>query len=78
MPGRLHRPRPAGIHGCHATHVALPANEELAPGLKTYFATAGRPENLPFVQLMLTNGLQQPDGIETNLGTAIGNLRQNL
>jgi hypothetical protein len=28
--------------------------------------TAGRPENRPFVQLLLANGLQQPDGIETN------------
>ena len=55
----------------------LPADEEFAPGLKAYFATAGRPENRPFVQLLLANGLQQPDGIETNLGTAIGKLRQN-
>jgi enoyl-CoA hydratase/carnithine racemase len=55
----------------------LPADEELAPGLKAYFATAGRPENRPFVQLLLANGLQQPDGIETNLGIAIGKLRQD-
>src|SRR5690242_8551509 len=55
----------------------LPADEEFAPGLKAYFATAGRPENRPFVQLLLANGLQQPDGIETNLGTAIGKLRQD-
>ena len=55
----------------------LPADEEFAPGLKAYFATAGRPENRPFVQLLLANGLQQPDGIETNLGVAIGKLRQN-
>jgi enoyl-CoA hydratase/carnithine racemase len=55
----------------------LPADEEFAPGLKAYFATAGRPENRPFVQLLLANGLQQPDGIETNLGTAIGRLRQD-
>ncbi len=55
----------------------LPADEEFAPGLKAYFATAGRPENRPFVQLLLANGLQQPDGIETNLGIAIGKLRQD-
>ena len=55
----------------------LPADEEFAPGLKAYFATAGRPENRPFVQLLLANGLQQPDGIETNLGIAIGKLRRD-
>jgi enoyl-CoA hydratase/carnithine racemase len=55
----------------------LPADEEFAPGLAAYFATAGRPENRPFTQLLLENGLQQPDGIETELGTAIGRLRQN-
>src|SRR5215470_17237682 len=55
----------------------LPGDEELAPGLQAYFATAGRPANLPFVQLLLRNGLQQPDGIETDLGTAIGKLRQD-
>jgi hypothetical protein len=44
--------------------------------LQAYFATAGRPENRPFAQLLFENGLQQPDGIETELGTAIGKLRQ--
>jgi enoyl-CoA hydratase/carnithine racemase len=56
----------------------LPRDEEFAPGLQAYFATAGRPENVPFIQLLLKNGLQQPDGIETELGTAIGKLRQDL
>ncbi|MFI6663073.1 enoyl-CoA hydratase/isomerase family protein [Streptomyces sp. NPDC050523] len=54
----------------------LPDNSEFAPGLQAYFATAGRPEHRPFVQRLLQEGLQQPDGIETNLGTAIGRLRQ--
>jgi enoyl-CoA hydratase/carnithine racemase len=54
----------------------LPADAEFAPGLEAYFATAGRPENLPFTKLLLDDGLQQPDGIETDLGTAIGELRQ--
>ena len=54
----------------------LPENDEFAPGLQAYFATAGRAENRPFVQLLFENGLQQPDGIETDLGTAIGRLRQ--
>ena len=55
----------------------LPEDGEFAPGLQAYFATAGRPENQPFAELLLKNGLQQPDGIETDLGTAIGKLRQN-
>ena len=55
----------------------LPEDGEFAPGLQAYFATAGRPENQPFAELLLKNGLQQPDGIETDLGTAIGKLRQD-
>jgi len=54
----------------------LPPDDEFAAGLQVYFATAARPENLPFTQLLLQNGLQQPDGIETDLGTTIGRLRQ--
>jgi enoyl-CoA hydratase/carnithine racemase len=54
----------------------LPDEEELAAGLKAFFATLGRPENEPFNQLLLSRGLQQPDGIETDLGAAIGKLRQ--
>jgi enoyl-CoA hydratase/carnithine racemase len=54
----------------------LPSDDELAPGLEAYFATAGRPENLPFAQELLRNGLQQPDAIEIDLGTAIGRFRQ--
>jgi len=45
--------------------------------LSRYFATAGRAENRPFVQQLLAAGLQEPDRIETDLGTAIGTLRQN-
>ena len=55
----------------------LPDDAEFAAALKAYLATAGRPENQPFRQLLLENGLQQPDGIEADLGTAIGRLRQN-
>ena len=55
----------------------LPDDAEFAAALKAYFATAGRPENQPFRQLLLENGVQQPDGIEADLGTAIGRLRQN-
>jgi len=53
----------------------LPEDEEFAAGLQAYFATASRPENRPFVKRLLDRGLQQPDGIETDLGTAIGELR---
>jgi len=54
----------------------LPEDGEFVPGLQAYFATATRPQNRPFVELLLGNGLQQPDGIETDLGTTIGKLRQ--
>jgi enoyl-CoA hydratase/carnithine racemase len=56
----------------------LPADDEFVPGLRAYFATAGRAENRPFARLLLENGLQQPDGIESDLGAAIGRLRQHL
>jgi enoyl-CoA hydratase/carnithine racemase len=53
----------------------LPEDDEFGAGLQAYFATAGRPENKPFVELLFGQGLQQSDGIEANLGTAIGDLR---
>ena len=56
----------------------LPEEDEFGKGLQAYFATAGRPENRPFTQLLFENGLQQPDGIETELGSAVGKLRRNL
>jgi enoyl-CoA hydratase/carnithine racemase len=55
----------------------LPEDEEFAPGLRAFFATAGRPENQPFLRLLFEKGFQQPDGIETDLGAAMGTLRQN-
>ena len=55
----------------------LPTDDEFAPGLAAYFATAGRPEHRPVVRLLLDKGLQQPDGVETDLGAAIGQLRKN-
>lgn len=54
----------------------LPPDDELARGLDAYFATAGRPAHRPFVRLLFERGLQQPDGVETDLGAAIGDLRQ--
>jgi enoyl-CoA hydratase/carnithine racemase len=53
----------------------LPGNDELASGLHSYFATAGRPQHRPFVQQLLKNGLQTPDGVERDLGAAIGESR---
>ena len=49
----------------------LPTDEELAAGLKAYFSTAGRPEHRPFVKSLFEQGLQQPNGVETDLGAAI-------
>jgi enoyl-CoA hydratase/carnithine racemase len=54
----------------------LPPDAEFAPGLTAFFATSGRPDNVPFAQRLFAHGLQQPDGIELDLGTAIGKLRQ--
>jgi enoyl-CoA hydratase/carnithine racemase len=53
----------------------LPDDAELAGGLQAYFATAGRSENRPLVQQLFERGLQQPEGVEIDLGTAIGTLR---
>jgi enoyl-CoA hydratase/carnithine racemase len=55
---------------------SLPSEAELAAGFRTYYATSGRPVNAPFVQTLFELGLQQPDGVERELGTAIGRLRQ--
>jgi enoyl-CoA hydratase/carnithine racemase len=52
----------------------LPDDQEFAPGLQAYFATSGRPQNRPIVEQLLSNGLQRPDGIEVDLGPAIGKL----
>jgi enoyl-CoA hydratase/carnithine racemase len=56
----------------------LPDDDELAAGFGAYFATAGRAQNRPFTERLLEHGLQQADGIETDLGTAIAVLRQQL
>ena len=39
------------------------------------FATAGRPESAGVAQALFTAGLQQPDGVELDLGNRIGQLR---
>jgi enoyl-CoA hydratase/carnithine racemase len=60
----------------HVDTATLPDNSEFAAGLTSYFATAGRPENRPFVELLFQKGLQQTEGVETNLGREIATLRR--
>ena len=55
---------------------SLPEDAEFAPGLAAFFATSGRPENALFTHALFEHAFQQPDGIELDLGTAIGRLRQ--
>jgi enoyl-CoA hydratase/carnithine racemase len=55
---------------------SLPPDAELVSGFSAYLATSGRPENSPFVRVLFERGLQQEDGIERELGAAIGELRQ--
>ena len=55
---------------------SLPKDAELAPGLAAFFATSGRPDNVPFTRMLFEHGFQQPDGIELDLGAAIGRLRR--
>ena len=59
----------------HAIDVSPTSSAQALPRLSRF--AAGRPENLPFAKLLLDHRLQQPDGIETDLGTAFGKLRQN-
>ncbi|MCS5720148.1 enoyl-CoA hydratase/isomerase family protein [Herbiconiux sp. CPCC 205763] len=44
------------------------SNEEFAAGMKAFFQTSGRPENADRVKRLFTLGLQQPDGVERDLG----------
>jgi len=53
----------------------MPDDAEFAAGLQAFFAAVGRAENRPVARLLFQHGLQQPDGIETDLGSAIGKLR---
>jgi enoyl-CoA hydratase/carnithine racemase len=55
---------------------SLPDDAEFAPGLAAFFATSARPENVAFVRALFEQGFQRPDGIELELGTTIGRLRQ--
>jgi enoyl-CoA hydratase/carnithine racemase len=54
----------------------LPDDASFAAPLEAFFTTSSRPDNALFAQLLFEKGLQKPDGIETDLGSAIGRLRQ--
>ena len=55
----------------------LPQDQEFGPGLAAFFSTASRPESAAFTRLLFEKGLQQPDRIELDLGTAIGEIRRD-
>lgn len=50
---------------------SMPPNEEFAAGLAAYFQTSGRRSNAYRAKYLFENGLQQPDGVELNLGSAV-------
>ena len=50
----------------------LPDEQEFAPGLQAFFATAGRPVSQPLIRSLFARGLQQPDGVEADLGRQVG------
>jgi enoyl-CoA hydratase/carnithine racemase len=61
----------------HLVDVAsLPDDIEFKPGLDAFLATSARPETAGFLGVLFEHGLQQPDGVERDLGTAVGRLRQ--
>ena len=61
----------------HLVDVAsLHEEAELADSFAAFFASSGRPENASFARALFEHGLQQPDGIELELGAAVGRLRQ--
>jgi enoyl-CoA hydratase/carnithine racemase len=46
-------------------------DEEFGAALSAYFRTAGRPENEHRVKRLFEGGLQQPDGVELDLGKRV-------
>lgn len=51
---------------------SLPPREEFAASLTAFFETSGRPENADRVRTLFDQGLQQPDGVERDLGRNLG------
>lgn len=52
--------------------VTLPSNEELALGMKAYFASTTRPETRTRLATLVSRGLQQRSDVELNLGSCVG------
>ncbi|MEU6533901.1 enoyl-CoA hydratase/isomerase family protein [Streptomyces sp. NPDC046928] len=52
--------------------VTEPPVEEFAASLAAFFRTSGRPENSARVKRLFDAGLQQPDGVERDLGRHLG------
>jgi hypothetical protein len=46
----------------------LPTDAEFASGMRAFFVTSGRPENLPIIRGLFARGLQQANGVEMDLG----------
>jgi enoyl-CoA hydratase/carnithine racemase len=53
---------------------SLPPDDEFAPGLAAFFATAGRPEAAARVGQLLDRGFQTPYGVELDMGRAVAEL----
>jgi enoyl-CoA hydratase/carnithine racemase len=51
---------------------SLPPDDEFAPGLVGFFATSGRPASAARVRYLMAQGLQTPDGVERDIGRAVG------
>jgi enoyl-CoA hydratase/carnithine racemase len=51
---------------------SLPPDEEFAASLDAFFQTSGRPQSADRVRALFERGLQQPDGVERDLGRHVG------
>ena len=51
---------------------SLPPDDEFDPGLAAFFQTSGRPESAARVRYLFENGFQTPNGVELDLGPAVG------
>ncbi|MGW3245529.1 enoyl-CoA hydratase/isomerase family protein [Streptomyces sp. NPDC001070] len=52
--------------------VTEPSVQEAGTALAAFFRTSGRPENAHRIKHLFDGGLQQPDGVELNLGREVG------
>jgi enoyl-CoA hydratase/carnithine racemase len=51
---------------------SLPPNEEFEASMAAFFQSSGRPQNADRVRALFERGLQQPDGVERDLGKHVG------